>query len=384
MRPQRIEDGNTARRNDGLRPLRSVVEDGNAHEEQKRGYMARELVQCTLPHSNPKGNLIHQRIDGNLTLTITADPRIGLPFGTIPRLLMLWVTSEAMRTQERRLILGKRDGSNNSLSQFLREVGLSPETGRGKRGDAKRLKDQMIRLFRSKISFEYTERTATGEGIAWVDMAVAPKGYFWWDFSQPDAATLFESWIELSEDFYKAITANAVPVNLTMAGKLKRSPLALDLFVWTTYRLYRMAEGQQITVSLADLQEQFGTEYSRSDNFRAALTAAAAKVKSVWKGAPIELSQRGLQLTGIPKRQLPIQPEITGLLAMPKSRTNSFELSAKDLIEAGRHSYGWDVRALRREWEKWSRAQGITAPEKPLAHFITFIKSHVKRNGKAL
>lgn len=360
-----------------MKTTRAILDDTalTPIEEQRRGYMAREMVQCTLPHSNPKGVLTHKRVDGNLTLSITAHPEIGLPFGTIPRLLMLWVTSEAMRTQNRRLELG------NSLSHFLREVGLSPETGRGKRGDAKRLRDQMVRLFRSRISFEYSEKTATGEGMGWLDMSVAPKGYLWWDFSQPEATTLFESWIELSEDFYKAITSNAVPVNLTMAGNLKRSPLALDLFVWTTYRLYRLGEGKQITVSLGDLQKQFGTEYNRSDNFRAALAGAIEKVCTVWEAAPIELSPRGLKLTGIPARELPIQPERSSMFVTVRSRTGPFDLTAKDLITASKHAHGWEVRAMRREWEKWCKSESIT-PDNALAHFISFLKRHVKLNGK--
>lgn len=344
-------------------------------EEQRRGYMARELVQCTLPHSNPKGNLVHKRVDGNLSLSITAHPEIGLPYGAIPRLLMLWVTSEAMRTQNRHLSLG------NTLSAFLREVGLSPETGRGKRGDAKRLRDQMVRLFRSRISFEYTEKTATGEGMGWLDMAVAPKGYLWWDFSQPDAGSLFESWIELSEDFYDAITKNAVPVNLTMAGQLKRSPLALDLFVWTTYRLYRLREGEKITVSLGDLHEQFGTEYNRSDNFRAAMNSAINKVRTVWPDAPIRLSARGLQLTGIPQRKLPVQPDVKRLgMVSIRSKTGAYDLTASELIKAAEHAGQWDVRVMRREWESWCKKNGHI-PEKPLAHFIKFLKTHRKRNG---
>lgn len=360
-----------------MKELRTLIEDVRPAEaeEQRRGYMARELVQCTLPHSNPKGNLIHKRVDGNLSLSITGHPEIGLPFGAIPRLLMLWVTSEAMRTQDRKLTMG------TSLSQFLREVGLSPETGRGKRGDAKRLRDQMIRLFRSRISFEYTEKTATGEGLGWVDMAVAPKGYLWWDFSQPDAGTLFESWIELSEDFYDAITKNAVPVNLTMAGKLKRSPLALDLFVWTAYRLHRLKEDQKITVSLGDLHEQFGTEYARSDNFRAAIGAAIQKVHSVWPDAPLELSHRGLQLTGIAQRKLPVQPDLKKLGAVSVRLQNGpYALTAQELIKASAHAPGWDVRAMRREWEAWCKKKGHV-PEKPLAHFISFLKTHRKRNG---
>lgn len=358
-----------------MKEVRDLIEQSTPAvvQEQRRGYMARELVQCTLPHSNPKDNLVHKRIDGNLTLTISGHPEIGLPFGTIPRLLMLWVTSEAMRTQERKLTLG------NSLSHFLREVGLSPETGRGKRGDAKRLRDQMVRLFRSRISFEYSERTAHGAGFGWVDMGVAPKGYLWWDFDQPDAANLFDSWIELSEEFYKAITANAVPVNLTMAGKLKRSPLALDLFVWTTYRLYRTADGQQITISLSDLHDQFGTEYTRLRDFRTALAHAIEKVQGVWKDAPLELTPRGMKITGIPQKKLPIQPEITGFVTS-RRMNGSFDLPAKDLLKASAHCGNWDVRALRKDWERWCTKDGIT-PENPLGHFIAFLKEHCRRNG---
>ena len=41
-----------------------------------------------------------------------------LPFGNIPRLLLAWVSTEAVRTQSRVLVLGA------SLSEFMRKVGL--------------------------------------------------------------------------------------------------------------------------------------------------------------------------------------------------------------------------------------------------------------------
>ena len=337
--------------------------------------MARELVQCTLPHSKPAAGVYkHKRVDGNLTLSITADPDLGLPYGAIPRLLMLWVTSEAMRSQERRLALG------GSLNQFLRDVGLNPETGGGKRGDAKRMRDQMVRLFRSRISFEYKQGSSGAGAMAWVDMAIAPKGYLWWDFNQPDQTALFDSWIELSEDFYKAITANAVPVNLTMAGQLKKSPLALDLFVWTAYRLFRMEEGEQVNIPIAALHHQFGTDYARVRDFRAKLTAAIAKLETVWPDAPIELTSRGLKLTGIPKRKLPVQPDVSNVLPGRKT-SGPFDLNGRDMMTAGRHAGNWDVRALRRNWEEWCKEQEIV-PEKPLGHFVAFIKRHVQLNGK--
>ena len=40
-----------------------------------------------------------------------------LPFGNLPRLILAWVCSEAVRTQSRVLVLGK------SLSEFMRTPG---------------------------------------------------------------------------------------------------------------------------------------------------------------------------------------------------------------------------------------------------------------------
>lgn len=125
-------------------------------EEGDKAFMARDLVQVTLPHSNPGDMPVWGRKNGNLTLTIspgwgvdpvTGQPKsIGLPYGTIPRLLLFWITTEALRTEDRKLLLG------DSLSGFMRQLDLTPTGGR--EGSITRLKAQMERLFRARISLE--------------------------------------------------------------------------------------------------------------------------------------------------------------------------------------------------------------------------------------
>ena len=73
-----------------------------------KAFLARNLVQVTLPHSNPGDVPVWGRTNGNLTLTIKPDWSIdpctgkpvciGLPYGTIPRLLLFWITTESGRT----------------------------------------------------------------------------------------------------------------------------------------------------------------------------------------------------------------------------------------------------------------------------------------------
>jgi len=150
-------------------------------DPRDHAYLARNLVQVTLPHSDPGDVPVWGRTNGNLKLTIkpdwtidasTGEPVcIGLPFGTIPRLLLFWITTETLRQKSRRIVLG------DSLSAFMRQLDSAPTGGRW--GTIPRLKNQMERLFRAKISFASDLRAGDDSGQRWVDMPVAPQGELW-------------------------------------------------------------------------------------------------------------------------------------------------------------------------------------------------------------
>ena len=82
------------------------------------GFMARMLALCSLPRTNLGDQLQYVRRNGPLTLAMTAGVNNKLPYGNLPRLLLAWVCTEAVRTQRRELILG------DSLSAFMRSVGV--------------------------------------------------------------------------------------------------------------------------------------------------------------------------------------------------------------------------------------------------------------------
>jgi Plasmid encoded RepA protein len=272
-------------------------------DKTEAAFMARQLVQATLPHKNPGDVPAWSRTNGNLTLTIRPgwDSRknnvIGYPYGTIPRLLLFWITTEAVKTKNRRLELG------NSLTAFMRELGLNPDNGGtgAKRSDARRLRDQMKRLFRAMISFDQVK--SSGEG--WLDMQVAPEGVLWWDEKQPEQTTLWNSWIQLSEKFFEAITAAPVPVDMRALKTLKRSPLALDLYAWATYTAFQTQKtGQSRSISWEWLHEQFGAEYSETRNFQTKAKTAICKVQAVYPALGLEFEKGGV-------RVLPCNPAAT-------------------------------------------------------------------------
>lgn len=260
-------------------------------------FLARELVQASLPHKNPGDVPAWTRSNGNATLVIqpgwnaAKGKSVGYPYGTIPRLLLFWITTEAIRTKSRRLELGR------SLSEFMAELGLSPETGGGKRGDARRLRDQMERLFQSRIGFQKQIEEGARTGSAWLNMEVAPKGCLWWDTKHPDQAALWGSWIQLGEDFYAAVTAAPVPVDMRALRALKRSPLALDLYSWLTYEAFRAHKsGKARFETWEQLHAHMGGEYKNMGDFRRKAKLALRKIRVVYPGLKLGKKQGGIEV----------------------------------------------------------------------------------------
>lgn len=259
-------------------------------------FTPRELVQATLPHKNPGDIPVWQRVNGNYALVIQPgwdafeNKSVGYPYGTVPRLLIFWLTTEALRTGKRRLELG------DTLASFMRELGLNPSRG-GKRSDATRLKEQMNRLFSAKISFQYKEEGVNFGGHSRLDMQIAPKAQTWWSHQSPGQPTLFENWIELGEEFFNAITERPLPVDMRALEGLKNSALALDLYAWATLTTFQAAKkGKPRSVSWKLLMQQLGSHYSDVKDFKRKAKQALAKIELVYPNLKLESVEGGIMV----------------------------------------------------------------------------------------
>ena len=79
-----------------------AIETESAQDAGALGFVARATIQATLPHRKVDGNEFIRR-NGNYTLRLLAPSDIGLPYGAVPRLLLAWVTTEAVKTRSREL-----------------------------------------------------------------------------------------------------------------------------------------------------------------------------------------------------------------------------------------------------------------------------------------
>ena len=187
------------------------------------GFMARMMVLCSLPRTNPGNRHQYKRQNGPYTLYMLAG-RDKLPYGNLPRLLLAWVSTEAVRTQSREISLGR------SLSGFMRKLGMEDRSG-SPRGDRTRLRNQMKRLFGCSVQLIYEDERVTAS----MTSPVASRAEFWWNERKPDEPVLFNSKIRLGEDLFNEIISHPVPLDMNTLKALKRSTLGLDLYLWLNY-----------------------------------------------------------------------------------------------------------------------------------------------------
>ncbi len=261
-----------------------AIEQEEAQKAGTLGYMARVLVQTTMPHRDPHATVFKRR-NGNFRLAMIAAD--GLPYGRYPRLLLAWVTTEATRTKTPRLDLGP------SLSAFMGELGMVPTGGRW--GTIGRLRLQVRRLFSSAISCTLDDPAAGTYQER--GFRVAAETALWWDPKSPDQAALFGSYVELTEPFFRSITTRPVPIDLRALRTL-RSPFALDIYTWLTYRNSYLRRDVEIPWEALTLQ--FGSDYKRLRAFKAAFLKHLRTVLTVYPDARVAGGKSGLLLKPSP------------------------------------------------------------------------------------
>ena len=270
-----------------------AIEDEQAQEAGTLGFMARAMVQATLPHRAVEGNEFERR-NGSFTLTLQAPSKIGLPYGSIPRLLLAWVTTEAVKTKSRELELG------GSMSSFMAELGLKP-TG-GANGSITRLKNQTRRLFSATITAAYED----GEQVADMGYRLADRSVLWWHSKDPEQAGLWKSTVTLSEHFFNEVIDRPVPIDMRAIKTLKQSPMALDIYTWLTYRASYLK--RPTVIPWSSLALQFGSNYAQLRQFKAAFIDELKKVVMVYGQVQVEVAELGLV----------VKPSLTHISKKPK------------------------------------------------------------------
>jgi len=255
-------------------------------EEAAPGYVHAGFAMTALPH---------KRIDASEWVRDGADIRlriesgkshdgtvVGIPFGYVARLILLYLQTEAIKTRSREVELGR------SMHSWLKAMGLNSG---GKGYEA--VREQSRRLSLCRLTFyrlgEAGEAVLNG---GFVREAILPGR---------DTGSQLSLWREtvlLDEVFYESLIRHPLPVReaaiRTMAGR----SMAIDLYIWLAYRLHHLTRPTR--VPWPALYRQFGAGFAQARQFRAHAREALALALSAYPEAQVRVDEEAVTLMPSP------------------------------------------------------------------------------------
>jgi hypothetical protein len=275
---------------------RMVVEAASNYlgdEENGIGFLYSGWCQAALPHrklANEEGWQIESErmalvVEPGMRPTPSGRPEpVGVPYGSRARLIMIYLQSEAIRTQSREIVLGR------SLREWLAKMGI-PIGGKS----LKDVRDQCERISRCRLSLTIRQ----GSRVGLTNQNVVDTAMFI-DGDQPGQGSLFTETARLSEGFYDQLRRHPVPLQDAAIRAIANNSMALDVYAWLAYRLHSLDKARPI--SWKAVKAQFGAGYARMDHFRNNFRPILALALAVYPDARVDEDDRGAGLVLYPSK----------------------------------------------------------------------------------
>lgn len=251
-------------------------------DHQKVGVMHAGFAMTALPHKR-LAEPVWIRDSANIRLRVEsgadADGElVGVPYGSIARMILLYLQSEAVKTRSREVELGK------SMNAWLRTMDI--DNG-GK--SYKLVREQSRRLSLCRLTF-YRVGVASTQitNGSFVRNAILPNE------NGGEQLSLWREVVRLDEDFYKSLIEHPMPVQEAAIRKLGGRSMAIDVYVWLAYRLHSLE--RPTPVSWVALFNQFGAGFGLIRKFRVTFKENLALALAAYPAAHVEADEKGLIL----------------------------------------------------------------------------------------
>lgn len=279
----------------------SVLSD----EEAAPGYIHAGFAMTALPHKRTDA-VEWVRDSADIRLRIESGKShdgttVGIPFGYVARLILLYLQTEAIKTRSREVELGR------SMHSWLKAMGLNSG---GKGYEA--VREQSRRLSLCRLTFY---RVADGgEAVmngSFVREAILPSR---------DTGSQLPLWREtvvLDEVFYESLVRHPLPIRESAIRAMSGRSMAIDLYIWLAYRLHHLTRATR--VPWPAVYRQFGAGFALQRQFKVHAREALA-----------------LALAAYPEAQVKVDDEALTLLPSPApvpERSRSVSLQAARLIQ---------------------------------------------------
>jgi hypothetical protein len=238
------------------------------------------------------------RVNGAMSLSIEAGRLFDgtqlvpqpLPYGARPRLILVHISSEAVRTRSPVVEVG------NSAYGFMKTLGF------GVNGESYRqTRKQVLALSACTMTLGFV-----ANGFPQTVKTAPIKKFEAWLRREGNHTTIWPGILELSPEFFDSLQEHAVPLDPVALKTLRHSSLALDVYTWLSQRLCRVNRLDGVKISWRALHRQFGQEIADISNFRRKMLGTPkvpgvlTQVKTVYSDARFEVVHGGLLLKPSP------------------------------------------------------------------------------------
>lgn len=270
---------------------RDVVEAAAAYlgdEDTAIGYLYSGWCQAALPHrrlADTEGWQIQSEhtsliVEPGMRLGPAGKPiPVGIPYGSRAKLILIYLQTEAIRTQSREIELGR------SLRAWLTRLGITVSGP-----SAAAVRDQAERISRCRLTFQIQKGSATGL----VNQNIVDEAIFLDEADEGRQGTLFLTTAKLSEGFFSQLTRHPVPLEEAAIKQLSNNSMALDAYAWLAYRLHSLR--RPTLVPWPSLMGQFGGGFGQIKHFKPRFLASVRLALAVYPDARVDEESEGLLL----------------------------------------------------------------------------------------
>jgi hypothetical protein len=250
-------------------------------EQQRVGIMHAGFSMTALPHKDiPETQWVRKGAGVKLLVESGSDSGlkpIGIPFGSIARMILLYLQTEAVTTRSREIELGR------SMNHWLTSMGI--DNG-GK--TYKLVREQSKRLSLCRLTFykETPNATLVTNG-SFVRDAIIPT-------REGDQLPLWREAVRLDEGFYASLIEHPMPVREAAIRQIGGRSMAIDVYIWLAYRLHQLTKPTPI--SWAALCAQFGSGFTHGWHFKAKFKEPLALALAAYPEAQVVADDTGLIL----------------------------------------------------------------------------------------
>lgn len=285
---------------------RGVVEAASVYmgdEDGALNFVYSGWAQCALPHQRLANDAPWEISADKVRLVVEPGRRpsgvegdgplefMGVPFGSHARLILLYLQTEALRTNSREIELGR------SLRDWLGRIGVSVGGRTGKL-----VKDQAERISRCRLTFHLHG----GKSAGLINQSIVDRALFIEDSDAPQGRLSLEM-AKLSEGFFEQLRRHPVPLEEAAIRAINNNPAALDCYLWLAYRLHALTAPRLVTWTA--LKGQFGGGFKEAYHFKNKWSQTLQMAMAVYPAANVDVVEQGVLLK--PSRP-PVAPRTFG------------------------------------------------------------------------